>query len=199
MSLAFKPKMLLACPIANVSLSLLSSLLCAHFFGVRLAHRLDYGTCGIITVCKSNLAHARLVRQFCEHSIVKKYVCLSVSENNNCVCLNLSGACGFVCFSVFRFSFLKLSLLDCKLVVGKRHLIRLTQRRLCGDRLYCVNVRLLGLLACLINSLRHQCLGAYLICLRHFVGSKLLVMESAPRLLFRWLLINFLKLSALGS
>ncbi|XXN13701.1 MAG: pseudouridine synthase [Candidatus Hodgkinia cicadicola] len=161
-----------------------------------MAHRLDYGTCGIITVYKSKLAYARLARQFCEHSVVKKYVCLSVAESNNCVCLNSSAACEFVCFSVIRFSFLKLSLLDCKLVLGKRHLIRLMQRHLCGDRLYCVNVRLFGLLVCLINSLRYQALSAYLICLRHFISSKLLVLERAPELLFRWMLINFLKLSA---
>ncbi|AUG91601.1 pseudouridine synthase, RluA family [Candidatus Hodgkinia cicadicola] len=163
-----------------------------------LAHRLDRGTCGLIAAYKSKLARASLARQFCEHSVVKKYVCLSASESSGCVCLNSSDACSFVRFSAIWFSFLRLSLLDCKLVVGKRHLIRLTQRHVCGDRLYCVNVRLFGLPACLINSLRCQCLSAYLICLRHFASSKLLVLERAPELSFRWVLINFLKLSALS-
>lgn len=150
-----------------------------------LAHRLDYGTCGVIAVYKSKLAQASLARQFCEHGVVKKYVCLSVTEGHSRVRLSPSAACGLVCFSTIWFRFLKLSLSDCRLVLGKRHLIRLLQRNLCGDRLYCVGVRLFGLLACLINSLRHQALSAYLVCLRHFISSKLLAVERAPELVFR--------------
>lgn len=96
--------MLLACPIASVSLSLLSSPLCGPGggSGARLVRGLDYGACGVITVCKSNSAYARLARQLCERGVVEMRL-LSASENNNCVCLNLSAACSFVYFSVFWF------------------------------------------------------------------------------------------------
>lgn len=41
-----------------------------------IVHRLDKETSGIILVAKTNMAHARLARQFEEHSIEKKYVAI---------------------------------------------------------------------------------------------------------------------------
>ncbi|XXM93246.1 MAG: pseudouridine synthase [Candidatus Hodgkinia cicadicola] len=192
--LALKPKMVLTCPFASASFSLLSFLLCRQFSNAAAAHRLDYGTCGVIAVYKLNSVCVSLARQFYNSDVIKKYVCLSVcaagagaSANNMCVFSNLSVLCA---------NALKLSLLDCKLIAGKRHQIRLTRRGVCGDRLYCVSVQLHGIWACLIYSLRYQCLSAYLICLRHVVSAKLLIIERALEPLFRYVLVNFLKLSA---
>lgn len=39
-----------------------------------IVHRLDKDTSGLITVAKTNTAHARLARQFEKHTVVKRYV-----------------------------------------------------------------------------------------------------------------------------
>lgn len=45
-----------------------------------IVHRLDKETSGILLVAKNNLAHARLAKQFEEHTIEKKYVALVEGE-----------------------------------------------------------------------------------------------------------------------
>ncbi|MBF0486068.1 MAG: RluA family pseudouridine synthase [Candidatus Omnitrophica bacterium] len=45
-----------------------------------IVHRLDKETSGIILVAKTNMAHARLARQFEKHTIEKKYVALVEGE-----------------------------------------------------------------------------------------------------------------------
>ena len=45
-----------------------------------IVHRLDRETSGIILVAKSNMAHARLARQFEAHTIEKKYVAIVEGE-----------------------------------------------------------------------------------------------------------------------
>jgi 23S rRNA pseudouridine1911/1915/1917 synthase len=45
-----------------------------------IVHRLDKETSGVILVAKTNLAHARLARQFEKHKVQKKYVALVEGE-----------------------------------------------------------------------------------------------------------------------
>ena len=45
-----------------------------------IVHRLDRETSGVILVAKTNMAHARLAKQFEEHTIEKKYVALVEGE-----------------------------------------------------------------------------------------------------------------------
>ncbi|XXM90068.1 pseudouridine synthase [Candidatus Hodgkinia cicadicola] len=192
--LVVKPKLALTCPFFEISLSLLSWLLCKHLFSISLVHRLDYGTYGVIVVCKTAAARACFARQFYDSDVIKKYVCLSAQTAPSNYNLNV---CSFLNIVVFSVGFLRFCLLDCKLFVGKRHSIRLAQRHICGDKTYCIVVQIHGLFACLISSLRYQCLNACLICFRHVASAKLLTFEYVLQPLLRYLLINFLKLSAL--
>jgi len=41
-----------------------------------IVHRLDKDTSGLIVIAKTNLAHARLARQFEKHTVIKRYVAL---------------------------------------------------------------------------------------------------------------------------
>ncbi|WGS83427.1 MAG: pseudouridine synthase [Candidatus Hodgkinia cicadicola] len=191
--LASKPKSVLVLPFSKQGVSVLSALLRRHLCSsVGLAHRLDYGTCGVLVAHKTKLAASSLLRQFWSRGVVKKYVCF----NTALACTNLDVACAFSRFSTMRASSHKFSLLDCKLVVGKRHQIRLMQRRVYGDRTYCASTHLFGMWACLGCALKHQCLRSYTVLVRHPSGLALLAVESGLGLQFRYVLINFLKLSA---
>jgi len=41
-----------------------------------IVHRIDKETSGLLVVAKNNLAHSRLGKQFSDHSIKRKYLCL---------------------------------------------------------------------------------------------------------------------------
>ncbi|XXM93580.1 pseudouridine synthase [Candidatus Hodgkinia cicadicola] len=191
--LVSKPKSVLVLPFSKQGVSVLSALLRRHLCSsVGLAHRLDYGTCGLLVAYKTKLAGLSLLRQFWTRGVLKKYVCFSAAS----ACTSLDAACVFSGFSTMRTRSLKFGLLDCKLVVGKRHQIRLMQRRVYGDRTYCASAHLFGMWACLGCALNHQCLRSYAVLIRHPSGLALLAVESGLSLQFRYVLINFLKLSA---
>ena len=42
-----------------------------------IVHRIDKDTSGLLVIAKNNLAHSNLSIQFSEHSIRRKYLCLS--------------------------------------------------------------------------------------------------------------------------
>ena len=42
-----------------------------------IVHRIDKDTSGLLVVAKNNLAHANLSKQFSEHTVKRKYLCLS--------------------------------------------------------------------------------------------------------------------------
>ena len=42
-----------------------------------IVHRIDKETSGLLVIAKNNLSHANLGEQFSEHTIKRKYLCLS--------------------------------------------------------------------------------------------------------------------------
>ncbi|ATY93537.1 pseudouridine synthase, RluA family [Candidatus Hodgkinia cicadicola] len=166
-------------------------MLCRSPFGVGLAHRLDYGTCGLIIGYKTYAMRTNLIYQFYKKNLIKKYISLAATSG----AIKFSNLCHSANLSTLYVNALTFKLLDHKLIIGKRHQIRLTYRHICGDRTYCAKLCTSGVWSCLISSLRHQCLTSYISCLYHVGG--LLTFECGLRPLFRYVLINFLKLSAL--
>ena len=41
-----------------------------------IVHRIDKDTSGLLVVAKNNLSHSKLSKQFSDHSIKRKYLCL---------------------------------------------------------------------------------------------------------------------------
>jgi 23S rRNA pseudouridine1911/1915/1917 synthase len=78
-----KPIGLAVHPAAGASRGTLANALMFHFQGLSdlngpvrtgIVHRLDKETSGLIVVAKTNVAHARLARQFEKHTVGKRYV-----------------------------------------------------------------------------------------------------------------------------
>ena len=127
-----------------------------------IVHRIDKDTSGLLVIAKNNLAHSQLGRQFSEHSIERKYLCLVwgvirplkgkietlISRNKkNRQLMMVSDINGkkaitnYKTIKTFNISNIpKLSLVECDLETGRTHQIRVHMKykgtSLLGDYQY---------------------------------------------------------------
>ena len=127
-----------------------------------IVHRIDKDTSGLIVVAKNNLAHAHLGSQFSNHSIRRKYICLSWGvvrplngkiitlikrDQKNRKLMTVSDISGkkavtnYKTIKVFNIKDIpKISLIECELETGRTHQIRVhlkyKRTSLLGDKQY---------------------------------------------------------------
>jgi len=111
-----------------------------------IVHRIDKETSGLLVVAKNNMAHAKLGKQFSDHTIKRKYVCLGwgvirplsgrietlISRNKkNRQLMTVSDVNGkkaitnYKTVKVFNIKDIpKISLIECELETGRTHQIR---------------------------------------------------------------------------
>ena len=127
-----------------------------------IVHRIDKETSGLLVIAKNNFSHANLSKQFSEHSIKRKYICLiwgfirplngriqtflkrskknrqlmSVSETQGKKAIT-----NYKTIKVFNINSVpKISLLECELETGRTHQIRVHMKykktSIIGDEKY---------------------------------------------------------------
>jgi len=127
-----------------------------------IVHRIDKDTSGLLVIAKNNLAHAHLGKQFSEHTIKRKYMCLSwgvirplngkirtliTRDKRNRQLMTVSDISGkkaitnYKTVKVFNIKDIpKISLVECELETGRTHQIRVHLKykgtSLLGDRQY---------------------------------------------------------------
>ena len=127
-----------------------------------IVHRIDKETSGLLVVAKNNLAHANLSQQFSNHSIKRKYVCLSWGvvrplngkivtlisrDRKNRQLMTVSDITGkkaitnYKTIKVFNPKEIpKISLIECELETGRTHQIRVHLKykgtSILGDKQY---------------------------------------------------------------
>ena len=127
-----------------------------------IVHRIDKETSGLLVVAKNNISHAKLGRQFSDHTIKRKYVCLAwgvvrplqgkietlISRNKkNRQLMTVSDVNGkkaitnYKTIKVFNIKDIpKISLIECELETGRTHQIRVHMKykgtSLIGDAQY---------------------------------------------------------------
>ena len=127
-----------------------------------IVHRIDKETSGLLVIAKNNLAHANLGKQFSEHTIKRKYLCLSwgvvrplngkistliTRDKRNRQLMTVSDINGkkaitnYKTIKVFNIKDIpKISLIECELETGRTHQIRVHLKykgtSLLGDKQY---------------------------------------------------------------
>ena len=127
-----------------------------------IIHRIDKETSGLLVIAKNNLAHSNLGNQFSEHSIKRKYLCLSwgvirplsgkirtliTRDKKNRQLMTVSDINGkkaitnYKTIKVFNIKNIpKISLIECELETGRTHQIRVHLKykgtSLLGDKQY---------------------------------------------------------------
>ena len=127
-----------------------------------IVHRIDKETSGLLVVAKNNFAHAHLGSQFSNHSIRRKYICLSWGvvrplngkiitlikrDQKNRKLMAVSDISGkkavtnYKTIKVFNIKDIpKISLIECELETGRTHQIRVhlkyKRTSLLGDKQY---------------------------------------------------------------
>ena len=127
-----------------------------------IVHRIDKDTSGILVVAKNNLSHAHLGKQFSDHTIKRKYLCLvwgvirplngrietliSRNKKNRQLMTNseVNGKKAITNYSTIKVfqnkDIPKISLIECKLETGRTHQIRVHMNykgtSLLGDNQY---------------------------------------------------------------
>ena len=127
-----------------------------------IVHRIDKETSGLLVVAKNNFAHAHLGSQFSNHSIRRKYICLSWGvvrplngkiitlikrDQKNRKLMTVSDISGkkavtnYKTIKVFNIKDIpKISLIECELETGRTHQIRVhlkyKRTSLLGDKQY---------------------------------------------------------------
>ena len=127
-----------------------------------IVHRIDKETSGLLVIAKNNLSHSKLGKQFSDHSIARKYLCLVwgvirplqgriktlISRNKkNRQLMMVSDVNGkkaitnYKTIKVFNIKDIpKISLIECKLETGRTHQIRVHMKykgsSLLGDNQY---------------------------------------------------------------
>jgi 23S rRNA pseudouridine1911/1915/1917 synthase len=111
-----------------------------------IVHRIDKETSGLLVVAKNNLAHSKLAKQFSDHSIKRKYLCLvwgiirplqgrietliSRSKKNRQLMAvsEIKGKNAVTNYKILKVFSLKeiprISLIECELETGRTHQIR---------------------------------------------------------------------------
>ena len=111
-----------------------------------IIHRIDKETSGLLVIAKNNLSHANLGKQFSEHSIKRKYLCLTWGvvrplngkistlisrDKKNRQLMTVSDINGkkaitnYKTIKIFNIKDIpKISLLECELETGRTHQIR---------------------------------------------------------------------------
>ena len=127
-----------------------------------IVHRIDKDTSGLLVIAKNNLAHSKLGKQFSDHTIKRKYVCLAwgvvrplqgrletlITRNKkNRQLMTVSDINGkkaitnYKTIKVFNIKNIpKISLIECELDTGRTHQIRVHMKYkgvpLLGDNQY---------------------------------------------------------------
>ena len=127
-----------------------------------IVHRIDKETSGLLVIAKNNISHASLSHQFSEHSIKRKYLCLSwgvvrplngkiitliTRDKKNRQLMMASDINGkkaitnYKTLKVFNIKDIpKISLIECELETGRTHQIRVHLKykgtSLLGDKQY---------------------------------------------------------------
>ena len=127
-----------------------------------IVHRIDKETSGLLVVAKNNLAHSNLGKQFSEHSIERKYICLAwgvirplngqiktliTRDKKKRQLMTVSEVRGkeaitnYKTLKVFSLKDIpKISLIECELQTGRTHQIRVHLKykgtSLLGDKKY---------------------------------------------------------------
>ena len=127
-----------------------------------IVHRIDKETSGLLVIAKNNLAHSNLGNQFSQHSIKRKYLCLSwgvirplkgtiktliTRDKKNRQLMTVSEFSGkkaitnYKTIKVFNVTDIpKISLIECELETGRTHQIRVHFKykgaSLLGDKQY---------------------------------------------------------------
>jgi len=127
-----------------------------------IVHRIDKDTSGLLVVAKNNLAHAKLGEQFSNHTIKRKYLCLSWGvvrplsgkintlisrDKKNRQLMTVSDVIGkraitnYKTIKIFNIKDIpKISLIECELETGRTHQIRVHLKykgtSLLGDKQY---------------------------------------------------------------
>ena len=127
-----------------------------------IVHRIDKDTSGLLVIAKNNFAHAHLGKQFFEHTIKRKYMCLSwgvvrplngkistliTRDKRNRQLMTVSDINGkkattnYKTVKVFNIKDIpKISLIECELETGRTHQIRVHLKykgiSLLGDKQY---------------------------------------------------------------
>jgi 23S rRNA pseudouridine1911/1915/1917 synthase len=127
-----------------------------------IVHRIDKETSGLLVIAKNNISHANLSHQFSEHSIKRKYLCLSwgvvrplngkiitliTRDKKNRQLMTVSDINGkkaitnYKTLKVFNIKDIpKISLIECELETGRTHQIRVHLKykgtSLLGDKQY---------------------------------------------------------------
>ena len=127
-----------------------------------IVHRIDKETSGLLVIAKNNLSHSRLGRQFNDHSIDRKYLCLVwgvirplqgrietfiTRDKKNRQLMSVSNFRGkkaitnYKTIKVFNIKDIpRISLIECKLETGRTHQIRVHMKyknaSLLGDNQY---------------------------------------------------------------
>ncbi|WP_414173047.1 pseudouridine synthase [Candidatus Hodgkinia cicadicola] len=166
-----------------------NSLSYKNYNGISLTmvHRLDYGTCGLMVATK--VKDVNLSNQFWFKTMEKMYklLCFSKSyKTSSCCCFNNT--------SVLILDKLKLYMVDCKLIVGKRHQIRLQTRCVVGDKMYSYKLYPKVYWDILWSSIEHPVLTSCLISYEITETKRIICVETKPSQISRYILILFLKL-----
>ena len=127
-----------------------------------IVHRIDKETSGLLVIAKNNLAHSKLGKQFSNHSIKRKYLCLVwgvirplqgrietlISRNKkNRQLMTVSDVSGKKAITNYKTiksfnikNIPKISLIECELETGRTHQIRVHMKykgtSLLGDNQY---------------------------------------------------------------
>jgi len=127
-----------------------------------IVHRIDKETSGLLVVAKNNMSHAKLGKQFNDHSITRKYVCLAwgvirplQGRIETLICRNkknrqlmmvsdINGKKAITNYKTIKVfngkDIPKISLIECKLETGRTHQIRVHMKykgsSLLGDNQY---------------------------------------------------------------
>ena len=127
-----------------------------------IVHRIDKETSGLLVVAKNNIAHAKLGKQFSDHTIKRKYICLAwgvvrplqgrietlISRNKKnrqlMIASDISGKKGITNYKTIKVFNIKdipkISLIECELETGRTHQIRVHMKykgtSLIGDNQY---------------------------------------------------------------